>query len=448
MPTPARPLVLLVPPVLLAFLAFPACLLAQAPPGYYASVNTANASSLRSTLHAVIDDHTRIPYTATGTDTWDVLNLASEDPTNTANVLDLYQNRSLSKQSGGNNFYNREHTWPNSYGFPDDGSCNYPYTDCHMLFVCDIAYNASRGNAPFRSCGGCTEFTTLPGGGMGGGSGVYPGNSNWSDGSDVTSSWETWRGRRGDVARAILYADVRYEGGTHGGSGCAEPNLVVTDSQSLIANSATGNNESVAYMGMKAVLVQWSHEDPPDAWERHKNDVVFGFQHNRNPFIDHPEWVDCLFLGACPAQTTYCVAKTNSLGCVPVIGCSGFPSASAGTGFVVSTASVINNKPGLLIYSNTGQAAVPFAGGLRCINAPVRRSVPLGSGGNPPPNDCSGVYSIDMNAFGAGALGGTPASFLTVPGTVVDTQFWGRDSGFAAPNNASLSDALEYTIGV
>jgi endonuclease I len=117
---------------------------AQPPPGYYSTADTTNATTLRTTLHDIIDDHTRFPYTSTATDTWNILEAADEDPHNSNNILDVYQNESIPKFGGGTGPYQREHTWPKSYGFPDDGTQNYPYTDCHHLFLCAGSYNASR----------------------------------------------------------------------------------------------------------------------------------------------------------------------------------------------------------------------------------------------------------------------------------------------------------------
>ncbi len=153
------------------------------------------------------------------------------------------------------------------------------------------------------------------------------------------------------------------------------------------------------------------------------------------------------YVGACPVPTNYCAAKINSLGCTPAITSIGAPSATAGSGFAIEGTNVRNNKPGLLLYTKAGRTATPFGGGTLCLHTPLRRSVALTSGGSPAPsNDCSGVYSIDMNLFAIGALGGTPAGYLTIVGTLVDTQFWGRDSGYAFPNNVTLTAGLEFSV--
>jgi hypothetical protein len=111
---------------------------------------------------------------------------------------------------------------------------------------------------------------------------------------------------------------------------------------------------------------------------------------------------------------------------------------------------VRNQKAGLLLYGLAGRASLPFSGGLLCLAPPVRRAPVQQAGGNgAPANDCSGTYAIDMNAFAAGAWlpPGNPHAALLVPGTQVNCQWWARDQGFPAPNNTSLSDALEYFVG-
>lgn len=274
--------------------------------GYYAQVNTSSPEQLRCSLHATIRGHTAFPYSGSGTSTWTILELAEEDPDDTTRIIDAYRNRKYLKGSdragtGSGITYNREHSWPNSLGFPSQtdaqGRPYAPYTDTHMLYLTDTGYNADRGNKPYADCAqssGCTERPTEVNLGVGGGTGQYPGNSNWFNGS----SYEVWSARKGDFARTILYMAIRYEGGTHPVTGQVEPDLELTDNRSLIV----GTSNSPAYMGLMSTVLAWHQADPPSEAERRRNDVVFSYQGNRNPFIDHPEWgTQALFTSSSPA---------------------------------------------------------------------------------------------------------------------------------------------------
>lgn len=269
---------------------------------YYNEVEPWSSQSMRVSLHETIDDHIRFPYTSSETDTWDILKVADQDPVNSDHIITIYRNASYVKQIGGNDFYNREHSWPKSYGFPDNGpELNYPYTDMHHLFLADSDYNFYRSNKPFANCdANCFEYISDSNSGRGGVGGGYPGDSNWTDGEYTDGRWEVWQDRRGDIARAMFYMDVRYAGGTHGETGATEPDLILTDELSLIDGSRTGKNETVAYMGMLSTLLQWHEQDPVDEFEIQHHEAVSANQANRNPFIDHPEWVSCVFGTDCP----------------------------------------------------------------------------------------------------------------------------------------------------
>ena len=285
---------------------------------YYNRVNTSSPEQLRCSLNTVIRGHTVYPYSGGTTSTWNILEIADEDPNNSGRILDVYKNRSYLKGSdragtGSGVTYNREHTWPNSLGFSSTtgnlGLPHAPYTDTHMLYLSDTQYNADRGNDPYANCtlaSGCGERVTEVNNGSGGGSGVYPGNSNWTNGS----SFQTWGKRKGDMARAVMYMAIRYEGGQHPTTNQNEPDLELTDTRSLIV----GTSSSPAYMGLLADLLQWHQADPPDVAELARNQVIFSFQGNRNPFIDHPEWATAaLFTSAKPASCALSTASFNHL---------------------------------------------------------------------------------------------------------------------------------------
>ena len=137
----------------------------------------------------------------------------------------------------------------------------------------------------------------------------------------------------------------------------------------------------------------------------------------------------------------FCTAKGGLVCGPPVIGSTGLPSATAGSGFTIHASPARGCRLGILLY-NTGQQTpgLPFQGGTLCI-APqqLRRAGPTDSGGTA--GGCDGALAIDMNAFAQGAWvvpdcagnpsglpPNNPAPYLVNIGQHVYTQFWGRDS--------------------
>ncbi|MCI1729760.1 MAG: endonuclease [Chiayiivirga sp.] len=287
---------------------------------YYAGIDASSCAVLRTGLHNLIDDHTAFPYSNSGTavtDTWDILVQADQNPLNASEILEVYENAHYAKVVMGNSNYNKEHTWPNSYGFNDlNGSTgsvpqSSAYSDTHMLYLSDDEYNSNRGSKPYANCAdtsGCTPDLTLAYNGVGGGPANYAsGNHNWKksdNGGEAFGSYEVWSHRKGDMARAVLYMDIRYEGGvaTDGNTvGQSEPDLVVTDDRNLI-HSRRSTSSGTAYMGLKSALLAWHAADPPDEHEQLRNALIQSYQGNRNPFIDHPEWAECVFSCNCGAN--------------------------------------------------------------------------------------------------------------------------------------------------
>ncbi len=142
--------------------------------------------------------------------------------------------------------------------------------------------------------------------------------------------------------------------------------------------------------------------------------------------------------GYAPTPTTYCTPKPTSLGCTPVVVWTGAPSLTGADDFHLIAAPVLNQKFGLYVWGSAAKAA-PFVGGTLCIEPPFVRGPGLASGGNPSGNDCTGTFNWHFSQAYM-ALKGLTA------GDILYAQAWGRDPGYAPPNNSQLSDAIVFRI--
>ncbi len=238
------------------------------PASYYAAVQAeidagSDNTIVRQRLSEVLaNGHRQLTYD----EVWTALTETDEDPANNSNVILFYSNRSIAKSSNGSGAassnpdnWNREHSWPKSHGFSERN--NEAYTDIQHLRATDISVNSSRGSLDF-------DFSDAP---------LAEAPENRVDGD----SFEPRDAIKGDVARMMMYMDVRYEGNAD-----VTPDLV-------LVNYLTAGGD--AELGKLCTLLQWHENDPVDASESERANRIYEYQGNRNPFVDNPQWASLLY---------------------------------------------------------------------------------------------------------------------------------------------------------
>ncbi len=234
----------------------------QIPTGYYDTLEGLSGAALKQELQNIITNGVRAQSYG---DVWDIFKDADRNPENNNQVWQIYTEGVKSKLdqqvgSSGSGFYQREHIWPQSRGGFSDGTSSFAdgidvwlpsnandilagHSDAHHIRAVDGDENNSRSNRDY---------------------GV-----DYNGPTGNTGSWH------GDVARALFFMAVRYNG------------LDVVNGNPV--------DSTVGQMGDLATLLNWNTTDPADDFEMNRNNVIYNWQMNRNPFIDYPLLADYIF---------------------------------------------------------------------------------------------------------------------------------------------------------
>ncbi|RLD48374.1 MAG: hypothetical protein DRI94_12610, partial [Bacteroidetes bacterium] len=236
--------------------------------GYYNGTDNLSGTTLKTALHEIIKKHTSFSYDRAK----QILLNSDADPNIPGNVILIYTGRSADGMDYGTgaNQLNREHVWAKSHG--DFGTTQPTGTDCHNLKPIDMSVNTSRSNKDFDNCHTGTQHTEA------------------TECYYTSDAWEPRDAVKGDVARIIFYMATRYEGEN------GEVDLELANNVNTYPNPLHGK---------LSTLLTWNNADPPDNFEIRRNNEIFKWQKNRNPFIDNPEFANLIWNGTTPNDIVF-----------------------------------------------------------------------------------------------------------------------------------------------
>jgi len=242
---------------------------AQIPDGYYDDAEGLAGVELRNALEEIIDNHSQQSYGSLWT------HMQTTDVKANGKVWDMYSTPSegepdyeytfvedqCGNYSGEGSCYNREHSVPASWY----NDANPTYTDLFHLYPTDGWTNGIRSNHPFGEVDNPSVTTSN---GSKRGSNTYPGYTGLA--------FEPIGEFKGDFARTYFYVATRY----------------MDNIDNWNSAAFSGNDLSEWHANM---LLEWHWNDPVSQKEIDRNNAVHDIQNNRNPYIDHPEWVDLIW---------------------------------------------------------------------------------------------------------------------------------------------------------
>lgn len=231
---------------------------------YYNSISTSSPTFIND-----LKTRIRIPYTKVSYDLFDETNIANFASINNGNgtksVFCVYSNYEH-VYSGTFSFLpiNREHTFAHSWQPTNPSTSGEEYSDQHHLFPTHETANSNRGSHPLGNVVNPSQ-TFL--------------ESKLGTNASGHTVFEPRDQHKGDVARALFYMVIRYDGISGNSWSFNWLNGTRLPSLSEAPQDLT-------------TLINWHKQDPPDKWEIDRNNYVQSIQQNRNPFVDHPEWVN------------------------------------------------------------------------------------------------------------------------------------------------------------
>ena len=230
------------------------------PSEYYEGTDGLTGEALKAELQKISHRNQRIVGYGP---TRPLLKQIHEDPSNPDNVLTIYARKSVPKtnfvEGGPDVAWDREHVVPQTFGARGG---EYARSDLHNLFPSLRFVNSARGHLYFDESDPKAE---------------QPEHAPLC--SYDEDSWEPPPEVKGDLARIVFYMDTRYDG---------------TDSPRDISLAEVPDIKRGVFAKL-STLLEWHRNDPVSAEERRRNDLIFSAQGNRNPFVDHPEFVEKIY---------------------------------------------------------------------------------------------------------------------------------------------------------